>query len=106
MTKTTEVNKFNLNDFMKDLPIQKEEFGDIDGSIFTYNYKQLYITDYLKLILFDSGQATLEYRGHEIETFYYDEESEAMFAKIDELKISELFEMMYGKRWESKVEKV
>lgn len=100
MTKKT----INLNDYLKDLPIEKEELDDV-GSTFTYRYKRLDITDYLALILFDSGQATLEYREHEIETFYWDDEAEAMFAKIDDIQISELFRMMYSKRWKSIMDK-
>lgn len=97
-------NNINLNDYLKDLPIEKEELDDV-GSTFTYRYKRLDITDYLALILFDSGQATLEYREHEIETFYWDDEAEAMFAKIDDIQISELFRMMYSKRWKSIMDK-
>lgn len=91
-------------DFEQSLPHigpETEELIDVDRSVIKYIFKRLNITEHLTLILYDSGQATLEYRNNEIETFWWDDEAAEMIAEIDNVKISDLFSMMYSKRWQS-----
>ena len=97
------MSKFNLNDHLKECEIITEQLREVDRSIFTLRHKELRIGEELALYLYDSGQATLEYRKHEVETFIWDEEAAAMIADIDNVKMVDLFSMMYGKRWEASV---
>lgn len=64
----------------------------------THRHKRLKITDQLSLFLLESGQATLAYRGQEIETFMWDAECERVFNNVDSVTISDLFELMHNKR--------
>lgn len=97
------IENFNLSDHLEQLEIITEHLDDVDGSTFTTKHKALKLGEQLTLYLYDSGQATLEYRDREVETFMWDDEAAAMFADIDNVKISELFAMMYSKRWISAV---
>src|SRR5690625_10536 len=91
-------------DFKQSLPHiepETEELTDFDGSVLIYRFKKLALSDNLTLTLYDNAQATLEYRNNEIETFWWDDEAAEMIAEIDNVKISDLFSMMYSKRWQS-----
>ena len=88
-------------DFEKSLPSVEIQTEIIDNE--EHRSKTLKINDKLELILYDRGQATLAYRHIEVETFYWDDEAERLFSDIDNVKISDLFAMMYRKRWISSV---
>ena len=92
------MTQFNLKDHMKHLDVITEIIEGTERS-----KKVLKLDEQLELILYDSGQATLAYRHIEVETFWWDDEAERLFADIDNVKISDLFAMMYSKRWVSSV---
>ena len=102
-TGAIEMSEFNLAEHLQDCEIITEEYDDVGGGIYTIRYKALELGRHLRLLLFDSGQASLEYRRNEIETFYWDEESAELIADIDNVKIADLFAMMYSKRWVSSI---
>src|SRR5690625_3797648 len=91
-------------DFEASLPgvdIEVEQLKDVDGSVLIFRYKKLALSDHLTLTLYDNAQATLEFDSNEIITFWWDDEAAEMIAEIDNVKISDLFSMMYNKRWQS-----
>ena len=93
--------KIELDKYLTEIEITAEHWTDIDGSQNVDYYKRAALAEELALYLYDSGQASLEYRGHEVETFIWDDEAAAMFDRFDELRAVELFEMIYRKRWRS-----
>lgn len=84
-------------DFEASLPgaeIEVEPLKDIDGSDMSFRYKRLHIAEHLTLFLFDNGQATLEFDGNELITFYWSDEVEQMLGRVDDVSVSEFFEVV------------
>lgn len=95
------IDNFRLEDHLRECEIIVEEFEEFDGEATEIFYKELTLTDQLKLSLYESGQATLEYRGHEIETFMWDSEITGMIENFYLISAVELFDAVYRKRWRS-----
>src|SRR5699024_2298415 len=86
-------------DFESSLPgadIEVEPLKDIDGSDMSFRFKRLNIAEHLTLFLFDDGQATLEFDGNELITFYWNEEVERMLERVDDVSMAEFFRVIAG----------
>lgn len=90
--------EFDLNDYLKDYEIIADDFEDIDDKVVTLYHKEVNIGKGLQLSLYTSGYAVLDFNGFEIVMFYWDEEADRLFQNIDNVKIAELFDMVYDKR--------
>lgn len=90
---------FDFNASLPSANSMEESFKEWDGSETIFRYKQLFITKELSLFLYESAQATLEFDGIEIITFYWNDDIEKMFNDIDNVKISELFNKMIETKW-------
>lgn len=81
-------------DFEASLPnvdIKVEPLKDIDGSDMSFRFKRLNIAEHLSLFLFDNGQATLEFDGNELITFYWNDDVERMLGRVDDVSMAEFF---------------
>jgi len=94
------IENFNLEYYLKDCEIITKVVKDLDGYI-TLKHKELRLAEELTLYLYDSGQATLEYRGREVETFMWDKEAAGLFENFYFVSAFELFETLRSKRWRS-----
>lgn len=94
------IENFKLEDHLRDCEIVTEVFKDLDSYI-TIRHKELRLGEELTLFLYDSGQATLEYRGHEVDTIIWDEEAAGLFDNFYIISAFELFEALHNKRWRS-----
>ncbi|MEI3606912.1 hypothetical protein SPD48_14505 [Pseudogracilibacillus sp. SE30717A] len=92
------IEGFKLEDHLRDCEIVSEVFKDLDGYI-TLKHKKLKLGEELSLYLYDSGQATFEYRDREVETFMWNEDAAELFEHFYSLRITDLFEFMYQRRW-------
>lgn len=84
-------------DFEQSLPHiepEIEELTDVDGSDMSFRFKRLNITEHLTLFLFDNGQATLEFDGNELITFYWNDDVEQMVRRVDDVSVSEFFRVI------------
>jgi|SRR5690625_2285433 len=95
------IEGFKLENHLRECEILVEELEEFNNEPTKIFYKELTLTDQLKLFLFESGQATLEYRGHEVETFMWDYEIAGLFDNFYIISPLELFEAIYRKRWRS-----
>lgn len=81
-------------DFKASLPgadIEVEPLKDIDGSDMSFRFKRMNIAEHLTLFLFDDGQATLEFDGNELITFYWNDDVERMLSRVDDVSMAEFF---------------
>lgn len=90
---------FNVRyfDFEASLPgvgIEVEQLKDFDGSDMSFRFKRLNIAEHLTLFLYEDGQATLEFDGNELLTFYWNDEVERMLGRVDDVNVSEFFEVI------------
>lgn len=85
------VKYFNFEASLPDVEIEVEQLKDFDGSDMSFRFKRLNITEQLTLFLFDDGQATLEFDGNELLTFYWSDEVERMLERVDDVSVSEFF---------------
>lgn len=96
----TKIEGFNINDWLKDLPVQTNSFTEVDGEVITEHYKELHIGDHIRLYLCgETGQANLIFHDCGDGTFLWDAEMERIFSNIDSIDIAELFTAMYKRRW-------
>lgn len=98
MNKVT-TTKFNLNEHLPEIDITVETFPDWPGE--TSVYKKQRLSNELTLILYDSGQAVIEYRGDRSwdNTFYWNKEAAQLTEDIEYVHALELFEFLYRNRW-------
>lgn len=89
------IEGFVLDDHLKNIEKGSTDFED--GSPILY-HKELNLTESLLLILFDSGQATLEFNGKEIATFRWVKEISEIFDNFREVTAVELFEAIQCKQ--------
>lgn len=101
----TEFKTIDLEDHLKHLEVISENFEDVDGSTLTLQHKKRELDNGLSIYLYDSGQVTLAYRGDEIETAYWNEETAEIFSEIENMTASELFEIMNRNRIEFNLRK-
>ena len=85
---------FELETSLPSVDIEVEPLKDIDGSDMSFRFKRLPIAEHLTLFLFDSGQATLEYDGNELTTFYWNDDVEQIVSRVDDVSVSEFFEVI------------
>lgn len=86
-------------DFESSLPgvdIEVEQLKDFDGSDMSFRFKRLNITEHLTLFLYEDGQATLEFDGNELLTFYWSDEVEEMLERVGDVSVSEFFRVIAG----------
>ena len=87
---------FDFNASLPGVEIEVEQLKDFDGSDMSFRFKRLNITEHLTLFLYEDGQATLEYDGNELLTFYWSDEVERMLSRVDDVSVSEFFEVVAG----------
>ncbi|API93484.1 MULTISPECIES: hypothetical protein [unclassified Virgibacillus] len=89
---------FDLTAHLPDVEITEEHYEDGGYS----RFKQKHYTDGLSLILFESGEATLEGGNFESDamiTFLWDKHVGNLFAHINEVSVVDLFAELYRRRW-------
>jgi len=87
---------FDFESSLAGADIEVEPLKDIDGSDMSFRFKRLNIAEHLTLFLFDDGQATLEFDGNELITFYWNEEVERMLERVDDVSMAEFFRVIAG----------
>lgn len=85
---------FNFESSLPGVEIEVEQLKDFDGSDMSFRFKRLNITEHLTLFLYEDGQATLEFAGNELITFYWNEEVEEMLGRVDNVSIAEFFRVI------------